>query len=77
MTHEGYLLYVHTRDSVVCGARRVLEADFVHLVPQCTMTIVTPSRFEVFFLCARAGSIAFVCTHRATVGAVVLCFSWF
>lgn len=60
MTHEGYLLYAHTRDSVVCRARRVLEADFVHLVPQCTMTVVTIPRLEVFFRCSRADSIAFV-----------------
>jgi len=69
------LLYVHTRDSVVSGARRVLEADFVHIVPQCTMTVqvVTISRLKGFFRCSRVDSIAFVCTRRTTVvGAVVL-----
>jgi hypothetical protein len=57
---------------VSCGARRVLEADFVHLVSQCTMTVVTVSIVSLLFVVPGPILLVSFYTHRATVGAVVL-----
>jgi hypothetical protein len=72
MTHEVYLLGI-----VSCVERDGFwTRDFVHL---CTsMHHDSYHHLQIggpFFRCSRADSIAFVCTRRATVVAVVFCFS--